>query len=741
MIDLRKQLLAAFAVEYREHVDALRYAIDAAEQGRPVDFKEAFRRAHSLKGAARAVDLPAVEATANRIETILSGLMQGTAAFTSETYAAIEGLLDDVERGVASADQAGGDQGEADQEEGGGKAALGDADHAEPIARGLPEAETPGRPEAEAEAPVEYLPVGADRVDALVLAMHDLTGELEAQKEIVQEIEGLKSAIFALQREWREGRRTPFNGPGSGNGTGGRGSADAKHFGQSLAQAVRAVNGLSRSHRDIVWSIEQASRRVKNDIDAVALTAVSSVFGSFGRIIREMARDEGRHVNVRIRGGDVQADRRVLQQLKDPVLHLARNALGHGAQTAEERARQGKPATVEIGLSFRARAGRLQLTVFDDGRGPDLAKIRRVAVERGLLPADEAAEATQDQLLALVFEPGFSTSSEVNRLSGRGMGLSVVAEVVRKLGGSVRLQSRLGGGTEAVLSVPLATALQPLLVIDVDDEVYALPTFGIERLVTVRRNALEHVEGRLALRMAVGEDEVLVPVQPLASLIRPGAPVAFDHDPIRLVVLRRGLRRCAFAVSALREVRAFAVRPPDIFAGASELVMGNVLLDRAMPALVLHPEALIERWMKDQSRLAASGIGLVSGAAAPRVAPTILVVDDSITTRTLQRSILESQGYRVLLSVDGLDALEKLRQAEAVVDLVIADVEMPRMDGFALLQALKNDAHLSSIPVIMMTSRADPEDVRRGLALGADAYLTKQKFDQRDLLATVGELL
>lgn len=728
MIDLRKQLLAAFAVEYREHLDALRYAIDAAEQGRPVDYKEAFRRAHSLKGAARAVDLPGVEATANRIETILSELMQGT-AFTADTRGAIEGLLDEVERGVAMAGQ--------EPPPGPGPSEAGQPEAGRPET-GQPEPAAPGLSDAEVEPVVEYLPVVADHVDALVLAMHDLTGELEAHREVVREIDGLKRVLLTLQRDWREIRKDCAAGT---VGHGARGLAASQRFGLSLAEAARTASGLSRAHRDAVWSVAQAARRVKDDIDTVALTAVSSVFGSFGGIIRDMARDEGREAAARIGGGEVQADRRVLQQLKDPVLHLVRNAVSHGAQSAQERVRQGKPAAMEIGLSFRSRAGRLLLTVYDDGRGPDLAKIAAMAVERGLLPAGQAAEATPDQLLSLVFEPGFSTSAEVDRLSGRGMGLSVVAEAVRKLGGTVRLQSRIGGGAEAVLSVPLATALQPLLVVGLDGEAYALPTFGIERLVTIRRADLEHVEGRLALRMTIAGDEVVVPVQPLANLIRPGAPIVFDHDPIRLVVLHRGPRRCAVAVSELRDVRAFVVRQPDVFTGASELVMGTVLLDRTVPALVLHPEALIERWMREQGRLAASGIGLAPGTAARRPAPTVLVVDDSITTRTLQRSILEGQGYHVLLGVDGLDALETLRRAEAVVDLVIIDVEMPRMDGFSLLQALKNDARLSVIPVVMMTSRADPEDVRRGLALGADAYLTKQKFDQRELLATVGGLL
>jgi len=176
--------------------------------------------------------------------------------------------------------------------------------------------------------------------------------------------------------------------------------------------------------------------------------------------------------------------------------------------------------------------------------------------------------------------------------------------------------------------------------------------------------------------------------------------------------------------------------------GLNEMVSGTVLLEDEMPALVLSPELLIEHWVRNESRLAAGGLGLSAWAPEQeRHATTVLVVDDSITTRTLEKSILEAQGYQVLLSVDGIDALNVLRSGDAMVDLVIADVEMPRMDGFGLLQAIKADPRLSSTPVILMTSRADPEDVRRGLDLGASAYITKQKFDQRELLATIGQLL
>jgi two-component system chemotaxis sensor kinase CheA len=210
---------------------------------------------------------------------------------------------------------------------------------------------------------------------------------------------------------------------------------------------------------------------------------------------------------------------------------------------------------------------------------------------------------------------------------------------------------------------------------------------------------------------------------------------------VKAVLVRHGSRTCALAVNAFHDVRTMLVSDVQAI-GLNELVSGTVLLENELPALVLSPDKLIEHWVKNEGKLAAGGLGLTRWAPEEgRRARTILVVDDSITTRTLEKSILEAQGYAVLLSVDGIDALHVLRSGEAIVDLVIADVEMPRMDGFGLLQAIKNDQRLSTLPVILMTSRADPEDVRKGLDLGASAYITKQKFDQRELLATIGQVL
>jgi two-component system chemotaxis sensor kinase CheA len=328
-------------------------------------------------------------------------------------------------------------------------------------------------------------------------------------------------------------------------------------------------------------------------------------------------------------------------------------------------------------------------------------------------------------------------------LSGRGMGLSIVAEGVRALGGSVRLEPATPYGAQVVLSAPLTTSRRSLIQVEVDGAVYALPGSGGARLLRLRADALESVEGHPAARIDIDGVDVVVPIAPLTALLSSTpSSIPTDAGVVLAVLISRGDRHLAIAVSSLTNVLPAMVQTMAIAGVEPSLSLGVAVLDDETPAVVLNPDALMDRWLRDHRRLAGGGLGVAEHTVADaRTARTVLVVDDSITTRTLEKSILEAQGYRVLLAVDGLDALNTLRSGNAVIDLVVADIEMPRMDGFALLQAIKADAALSGLPVILMTSRAAPEDVRRGMDLGAEAYVIKQKFDQRELLATIGRVL
>ncbi|WP_284246651.1 ATP-binding response regulator, partial [Methylobacterium haplocladii] len=447
-----------------------------------------------------------------------------------------------------------------------------------------------------------------------------------------------------------------------------------------------------------------------------------------------------------VRGLELPVERAMLQALRDPVLHVLRNALGHGAEPPEMRRRSGKPEALAILFEVEARGSRLVIGVHDDGRGPDLPAIEARGRERGLLAPDEAPD--PERLLALVFEPGFSTAQGVDTLSGRGIGLAVVADAARRLQGNVRLIPREPYGASLVMNLPLSAARRPLLLVEAGGATYALPSAAAERLLRVDAGDLDTVAGRPVARVGVREGEtetaLTLPIAELGDLVGAAASRGDGEHSPHVILLRSAGRRCLLRVDALQDVRTLLVLPAPAIGADPGLIVGTVVLGSETPVLVLDPEGLIARAESPALRPRAFGTKAYvadHGTMPETRRSTILVVDDSITTRTLEKSILEAAGYRVVVCVDGQDALDRLRAEIEPVDLVLADVEMPRLDGFGLVKALRADTAFAALPVILMTSRGASEDVARGLELGADAYLTKQKFDQRELLDTVGQLL
>jgi len=694
--DIRRQLLAAFDLEHREHLQAIRQAIAA---GGEVDTREIFRRAHSLKGAARAVDLPAVEEKAHVLESLCAELMDGSRTLDAQTVAVLENLLDAVEDAASAAY--------------------------------APPAPKPAANIAPAaDETVEYVRIDVEAVAGLSRAMQTLSGDVLDHGAVDEDLRRLAAEARKLERRWRDTRGA---------------ATRAREIEQGLKDLSRALNELSVRRVRAGWALDQGLSDLRGRVEEISQAPAETVFGGFAPMVRDIARDAGVPVDVRVTGLETRADRRVLQALKDPVMHLLRNAVSHGRETPQARAAAGKPERLTVVMAVSAASGRLRIEIADDGAGPDLARLEAAAVEKGLMPArqDGAPAPTPEELLAHAFAPGVSTAQGVDRLAGRGMGLSVVAEAARKLRGDLRLTAGRPWGARVVLSTPLSAARQSLLFVDIQGRQAALPSLGVRRLLRLDATALETVEGHPAARIAIDGDDVIVPMVPLSALLTGvAAEVPVHAGAVSAVLLSHGRRHVALAVDALCDVRSAMVEDLDADDLDADLIAGAVQLDDQAPALALDPDALVRRWLRDQRQLAAGGLGFAETADdADEAARTILVVDDSITTRTLEKSILEAQGYRVLLAVDGLDALNLLRSGQAMVDLVVADIEMPRMDGFSLLQAVKADAALAATPVILMTSRADAADVRRGLDLGAEAYITKQKFDQRELLAAIGQLL
>lgn len=726
MADLRAQLLAAFDIEHRDHLEAVRRALEAPAEA---DLREVFRRVHSLKGAARAVDLAVVEDLAHRLEERLAEIMARAEGLSAADVDLLHLTLDAIEA-QAAAEHGGGEEPDLSAV----LAVFGAAPAADPTAPKAPDPPATPQPAVRAERAPEFVRLDAVLSQELTAAMHELSAKAQAHDALLETSRRLAREAQALERHWRDMVSAPSGASALWKST----------LDDGLRSLTRELTEFSRRQARAGWALGQSLDQLRQVVDEVALTPAESVLGDLGRMVRDVAREQGVEVDVRVEGLEVRAERRVLQALRDPIIHLLRNAISHGAEPPEVRRKAGKAERLMVALQARAEGGRLEVRISDDGAGPDLTRIEAAAVARGLLAkrGRGAPAPPVDEILALAFEPGVSASETVDRISGRGMGLSAAQQSLAALGGSIRLIRRDPAGAEVILSAPISAARQTIAIIEASGARFGLPGFGVRGLWRLRAKDLEIVEGVPSARIHMDGSDIVTPVIPLATLLSevPLEPPTPDSS-VQAVLLIRGERRVLLAVDALSDVRELVLQPFDDQRVLRGLTLGAALVDEDQPILVLNPDALVERWMRNARRLSASALGLALRPAARTVTHTVLVVDDSITTRTLEKSILEAQGYRVRLAVDGVDALNILRGGDSVFDLVVADIEMPRMDGFALLQAIKADAGLARLPVILMTSRDDPADVRRGLDLGAEAYITKQKFDQRELLATIGRIL
>jgi two-component system chemotaxis sensor kinase CheA len=758
-MDIRAKLLAAFQVEYKEHLEFIRQAMGKVESGEvaaaalPLD--EVFRRAHSLKGAARACDLKPVETIAHRMETLLGRVRSGKAVLDEAALAIVRHGGDALEDWVVAFTK-----GHEPAEPTEAIAALDaylvaqeaapapDVPVEAPAPRPSPPppppppsppAETKSKPKPKPAAPLvvaeETVRVRAASLDRLLRSAGRILTENLGQARVTQRLRTIEQEIAALEKGWRVLRQNDLAAPTIQSGDP---KADAAAD-RRIAFMEQRIHALARETRSIrlmqqrtAFGFRQLGGELQEGIRQVRMIPAEDVFGDFRKMVRDIARDEGKDIDFRLQGLSVEADRLVFQALKDPVMHMLRNAIFHGIETPEERSAKGKDARGRVSLKFEIQGSRLVLLVEDDGRGIDVARIARQGVEEGLISEDEAATAGARDLARYIFRPGFSTADGVTDLAGRGMGMSVVYETVGRLSGSLEILIRESPGTAFRIEVPLSVSSHRLLLVTCRERIYGIPTQGIERVLRAWIGEVKTVEGRPTL-LVEGQQ---VPLRGLADLLGlPGAEISIQDGQMPILVVRSGDIRAAIAVDSFLFIRDAVIKDLGVPHMPGSKAVGGILMEDGSVAVVLSPFELAEAF-----RHQGSVLGLVtSERKVAKKVPTIMVVDDSITTRTLEKSILEAHGYKVRIAVDGMDALMQLRTEAA--DLVVSDVEMPRIDGFSLLKELKKDRTLAHIPVILCTSLRRDEDLERGYSLGAEAYLVKQKFDHRELIETIEQIL
>lgn len=437
---------------------------------------------------------------------------------------------------------------------------------------------------------------------------------------------------------------------------------------------------------------------------------LSSIVGGFPRAVRDVALAEGKEVELATRGTETELDRVILEGLSDPIVHLLRNAVAHGIELPDERERRGKPRGGLVVLSADQRGAVVVITVSDDGAG----------VPQSLLEDAEKA----GSLAEVLARPGFSTAASVSELSGRGVGLDAVKAHVEAVGGSMEASSRPGEGTAFELRLPLTLALLDVLLVERGGHVFGIPLTNVEEGVEVEESLV--LEGKTALRVR----DRSVPLGDLAGLLR--APTAPLSERAPAVIVATSGRRRALRCDRLLGEEQVVVKSLGPLLSSLPAYLGAAILGDGRVALLLEPGYLVRAEGDDVVRSVA--------AAEPARAPKVLVVEDSFTVRELQRSILEAAGYRVKTAHDGRDGLNSVTSDEEI-DLVVTDVEMPEMDGIELTRAIRAHPQRSSLPIVIVTSRASDEDERLGIEAGADAYMVKRNFEQQALLETVHRLV
>jgi two-component system, chemotaxis family, sensor kinase CheA len=702
---LVQALMATFLEELEGHVAALNRdllaweKVTSTEQAREL-IASLLRTVHSVKGASRAVSLGLVETVCHRLEEVLSKVQRSRSS-PPEVYElgfAVADALDDARQRLARKQELAGSPLEAllPRLEAAAREQTLPAAASPPAQAPTPTAEPSDEAPSAGALPVR---VSAQKLDALLarsgelrVAALRLEGRSEAVEAVIEELSALRSRLQGPEQ------------------------AATRRLEVRLAQLAQSLLADRLALTQAVANLDEEVRRARTLPFAEACAGLE-------RAARDVARAAGKQVRLEVEGGALEMDRSILQGLREPLLHLVRNAVAHGLEAPAERRRAGKPAEGRVTLGARLSAGRVQVSVEDDGRGLDLEAIRARAQAQGWeVPEDPASVAR------LIFRPGLSTAPQVTSVSGRGVGLDVVRSELEALRGSVNVSFRPGAGTRFVMEVPLTLSTLRVLRVRAGGQHFVLPAESVERLLRLTPAEIREIEGR----QVWAAEDALVPLTSLAEVL--GLPPGAPRPRLATVVLAAGTRRAALGVEEVLAEQEVLVRGLGARVRRAGHASGAAVLPDGTMALLLHPLSLVRAV---DSRPATAP--LFPAPASRGARQRILLVDDSPTTRALEQSLLEAAGYEVLACADGAEAWERLQRVGA--DALVTDVEMPRLDGFALTEAVRASPRFSRLPVVLVTARERPEDKARGLEVGASAYLVKSAFDQTNLLETLRQLL
>ena len=738
----KAKFLARFIDEAKEHITSLNQGLLTLEKD-PNDVETlngVFRSAHTIKGSSRMMKLHEVTDVAHKLEDVLDALRQGNLKLSEglstllfKGIDAISAMLEDISCGIevsistekiceqlemaAKGEAIDGIDSETKQVPPAAQSAMGE----EILSEETPSLSPPTSPKPEtaeivkASVSTATIRIRANKLDELTKLM----GEIESsQRKLkhrlldIREIEKLymknmETMSHILDRDalGREAQKTTLI--------------------QTAQPIANSLKRFSSTLREDINVQELLSSELQDQAIKLRMLPISTLFDTFHRTVRDMAMSFGKDIDFVVAGGETELDKKIIEKIGDPLLHMIRNSIDHGI----EKTKAGK-----IKLSAGYEGGNVLITLSDNGGGIPIEKIKAKALKKKLLDKSELDHMSDTEIIQLIFSPGFSTSDIITDISGRGVGMDVVKnDIIDTLKGSIQIETQTHKGTSFFIRLPLTMAIIRVLFFAVTDMAFGIPAIFVDETIRVSETDLIDVIGEKAIRLR----EQIIPVVNMTTLLgltsKKNNEECLEESPL-IVIVKLANERLGLMVNTLLDLEDLVVKPLPEHMKTIKMVSGVIISGKNEIVNVLHvPEIFqVAKTMK-------TGGDKTIQPTPEKETATILLVDDSISTREIEKSILESYGYTVSLAEDGLAALKK---AETFMfDLVITDVEMPNMDGFTLTRHLKNDEKYKEIPVILVTSRDSDADKKKGMSVGADAYIVKGNFEKTTLIDTVETLI
>ncbi len=750
--ELLQKLLPIFRAEADERLESIAHALEELRGGASADerqhvlFENVMRDAHSLKGGARTMKLSHISAVCKEFEYAAAKLTRKEVEPYPELYdlfesaaSLVQSLLDtpeNINEGSLNDTMA-------------DLAAVGTF-----VPEAAPEPVVPPQPPVAAPEPApgqalarrasQTVRVATEKLDNVLRQSQEMLVSKLAMRQRSSEVRELANALREWQAEWSRVDTDVYRLQSWVEKTDEQ--SDPSGIYGLAASTVRFLEWSQKRVRTLESRVRELTRRMFDDQQSFGLMVdtlvdetkralmlpLSTLFKGLPRMVREVARSQKKMLDFEVQGDDVEVDKRILDEMRDPLMHLLRNCVDHGVEAPDEREAQGKTkrGTISIEVS-QAAADEVELLVRDDGRGIDVDRVRAAAVKNRVMTESQAGVLGRDELLQLIFRSGVSTSATVSNISGRGLGMAICREGVERLGGTIRIESETGQGTSFRISLPLALATYRVLMVEAGRQTFAWPTANTERVIRLTPESITSVNGK----ETITERGESISLQYLDRFLGLENPRTRDGSRSVAAILRSGNRRVAFAIDQVTDEQEVLFKDLGSYLVHVPNVSGATILGTGMVVPILNAPEMIDAVYAENVVVAATPVSIEPEAVVEDTTRSVLVVEDSITSRMLLKEILESAGYTVSTAINGAEAVTTLEQE--VFDLVVSDVEMPRMNGFELTEHIRADPRWADLPVILVTGLERDEERERGLAAGANEYIIKGSFEQSNLLEAI----